>query len=54
MFVIIVGGGKTGSHLAIQLIDQGHQVRVIEERPIVIERLQQELPQEAIMVGDGS
>lgn len=54
MFVIIVGGGKTGSHLAAQLIDQGHLVKIIEERPIVIERLQQELPQEVIVAGDGS
>ena len=54
MVVIIVGGGKTGSHLAVQLIDQGHQVKIIEERPFVIERLQQELPQEAIVAGDGS
>lgn len=54
MFVIIVGGGKTGSHLAAQLIDQGHLVKIIEERPFVIERLQQELPKEVIVVGDGS
>jgi len=54
MFVIIVGGGKTGSHLAFQLLEQGHKVKVIEERPFVIERLLQELPQEAIVVGDGS
>ena len=54
MFVIIVGGGKTGSHLAFQLLEQGHKVKVIEERPFVIERLQHELPPEAIVVGDGS
>ncbi len=54
MFVIIVGGGKTGSHLAFQLLEQGHQVKVIEERPFVIERLRQELPQETIVIGDGS
>ena len=54
MFVIIVGGGKTGSHLAGQLIEQGHRVKVIEERPLVIERLRQELPAEVIVVGDGS
>jgi trk system potassium uptake protein TrkA len=54
MLVIVVGGGKTGSHLASQLIDQGHRVKVIEERSFVIERLQQELPEDAILVGDGS
>jgi Trk K+ transport system NAD-binding subunit len=31
MFVIIVGGGNTGSYLAKLLIDGGHAVKVIEE-----------------------
>ncbi len=54
MFVIIVGGGKTGSQLATQLISGGHQVRLIEDRPAVLEKLMQELPKEIIVAGDGS
>lgn len=54
MFVIIVGGGKTGSQLAIQLIEAGHQVKVIEDRSIVLERLREEMPAEVIVAGDGS
>lgn len=54
MFVIIVGGGKTGSQLALQLLDQGHQVRLIEDRAAVLERLKEELPDEAVFAGDGS
>jgi trk system potassium uptake protein TrkA len=54
MFVIIVGGGKTGSQLAIGLLEEGHQVCVIEGRDSVVERLREELPQEVIVVGDGS
>ena len=54
MFVIVVGGGKTGSHLARQLIEEGHEVRLIEHRPEIIERLQQELPQDVLVYGDGS
>ncbi len=54
MFVIVVGGGKTGSQLAAQLLAEGHQVRVVEARPAVVERLKQELPADAAMVGDGS
>ena len=54
MFVIIVGGGKTGSQLASQLIGEGHRVKLIEDRPAVLERLQQELPPEVIVAGDGS
>jgi len=54
MFVIIVGGGKTGSQLALQLLEGGHQVKVIEERPDVLERLQEELPAGVVITGDGS
>lgn len=54
MFVIIVGGGKTGSQLASQLISGGHKVRLIEDRAAVLERLQEELPGEVIVAGDGS
>jgi trk/ktr system potassium uptake protein len=54
MFVIIVGGGKTGSHLAELLLAGGHRVRVIDRRPEVIEKLKTELPAEAIVRGDGA
>jgi trk system potassium uptake protein TrkA len=54
MFVIIVGGGKTGSQLASQLHHGGHKVRLIENRPAVLERLKEELPGEVVFAGDGS
>ncbi|MCI0395096.1 MAG: TrkA family potassium uptake protein [Chloroflexi bacterium] len=54
MFVIIVGGGKTGSYLAQLLLDVGYQVAIIEARPEVLERLQQELPPGTVVAGDGS
>ena len=54
MFVIIVGGGKTGSQLATQLLSGGHQVKLVEDRPAVLERLREELPNEVIVAGDGS
>jgi len=54
MFVIIVGGGNTGSQLAKFLLEAGHTVRVIEERPAVLEKLASEIPQEIIITGDGS
>jgi trk system potassium uptake protein len=54
MFVIIVGGGKTGSQLALQLLSEGHQVCLIEDRPAVLERLKEELPNEIVCAGDGS
>jgi trk system potassium uptake protein TrkA len=52
MFVLIVGGGQAGSHLAEILLDQGHKVRVIDRRPEILARLQRELPTEAISAGD--
>jgi trk system potassium uptake protein TrkA len=54
MNVIVVGGGNTGSQLAKFLIDEGHTVRVIDERPIVLEKLAKEIPADCIVNGDGS
>jgi len=54
MFVVIVGGGKTGSRLARILLSRNYRVRVIEHRREVLERLKKELPADAIVAGDGS
>src|SRR5690349_18280708 len=54
MFVIVVGGGNTGSQLTKLLLEAGHTVRVIDERPIILEKLAIEVPQEIIIQGDGS
>jgi len=54
MFVIIVGGGNTGSYLAGLLLEGGHKVRIIEARPQLLEKLKHELPDEIIVAGDGS
>lgn len=54
MFVLIVGGGKIGSHLATLLLEEGHAVRVIDPRPDVLTKLHRELPAEMIHPGDGT
>ena len=54
MFVIVVGGGNTGSQLTKLLLEAGHKVCVVEERPIILEKLALEVPQGAIVHGDGS
>jgi trk system potassium uptake protein TrkA len=54
MFVIIVGGGKTGSQLAQGLLEEGHEICIIEDRAAVVDCLREELPNEMILVGDGS
>jgi trk system potassium uptake protein TrkA len=54
MNVIIVGGGKTGSQLAESLLFEGYDVKIIEPRSEVLDRLSHELPPEIIIAGDGS
>lgn len=54
MNVIIIGGGKTGSHLAHLLLDEGHTIKIIEERTAILEKLKLELPPEHIIPGNGS
>jgi trk system potassium uptake protein TrkA len=54
MFVIIIGGGNTGSYLAKLLMQEGHKICVIEDRPNVIAKLKQELPADVLIPGDGS
>ena len=52
MFVLITGGGRTGAQLATLLIQQGHQVRLIEDRSQVLASLHRELPTEVIYEGN--
>ena len=54
MIVLIVGGGNTGSYLAKLLCEAGHQVKVVESRPAVLERIKDEVPPDSIIEGDGS
>lgn len=54
MYAIIVGGGKVGSYLASLLLAEGHEVRVVEGRQEVLDRLKDELPEGVVVPGDGS
>ncbi len=54
MYVIVIGGGNTGSQLAKFLLSQNHEVCVIEERPAVLRKLETEIPPDVILTGDGS
>ncbi len=54
MLVLIVGGGKVGSHLASLLLSYGHQVKVFENRAEEIPRLEADLPKEVVVYGNGT
>lgn len=54
MYVIIVGGGKVGTHLAILLLAQGHEVRVIERSPSKLRVLHETLPGGTLVEGSGT
>lgn len=54
MKVLIVGGGKVGSHLATLLLAGQHQVAIIEQRPEVLTRLQHDLPKARLHLGSGT
>ncbi|MCC6260957.1 MAG: NAD-binding protein [Anaerolineales bacterium] len=51
MLVFIAGGGRTGSQLAIQLIQQEYDIRIVEHRKDLLARLHHELPTEVIFEG---
>ncbi|MEK7871951.1 MAG: NAD-binding protein, partial [Nitrospirota bacterium] len=53
MFVIIAGGGRTGSYLASDLLSAGHKVTVVEKRRETYEKIKEEINTE-IILGDGS
>jgi trk system potassium uptake protein TrkA len=42
MYVIVAGGGKVGANLARSLLEMGHEVTLIEEKPLRFARLEQE------------
>jgi trk system potassium uptake protein len=54
MFVLVVGGGRVGSHLAELLRQEGHEVKLVENRPEILERLRAEVPPEGIFEGEMS
>ncbi len=51
MFVLITGGGRTGTQLAILLLSQNHKVHLVEHRQEVLSRMHRDLPTEVIFEG---
>jgi trk system potassium uptake protein TrkA len=54
MNILVIGGGKVGSYLASMLMNEGHRVKVVEGRQEAVTRLQQELPPEVVVCGNGT
>jgi trk system potassium uptake protein len=54
MFVLITGGGRTGTELARLLIEQKYDVRIIEHRREVLARMHRDLPTEVIFEGEAT
>ncbi len=53
MFVLIVGGGKVGTYLARGLLDQGHEVVVVEKVARKAQMMASLLENDVTLVGDG-
>ena len=53
MFILIVGGGKVGSYLSRALVDQGHEVVVIEKDERKAKMLDRLIDRQVTVVGDG-
>jgi trk system potassium uptake protein TrkA len=54
MFVVIAGGGRTGTYLAGLLVAQEQEVRLIEYRKDLLWRVHRELPTEVVYEGNPS
>jgi trk system potassium uptake protein TrkA len=53
MYVIVVGGGNVGHHLAKRLIQAGNEVLLIEKDAAHAARLAQQIGEENVFAGDG-
>src|SRR5580692_5559657 len=53
MFILIVGGGKVGSYLTRALLNQGHEVVVIEKDDRKAKMLERLIDRHVTLVGDG-
>jgi len=54
MNVIIIGGGQVGSYIANLLLFNKYNVKIIDNREHIIEKLKRELPAESVVFGNGT
>jgi trk system potassium uptake protein TrkA len=54
VYIVINGGGKVASYLARTMLENGHNIALIEKREAIVEKLSAELPGGALIIqGDG-
>jgi trk system potassium uptake protein TrkA len=53
MYIVITGGGKVGANLARSLLDVGHEVTLVEQRPDRFETLEEEF-EHRVQLGDAT
>ncbi len=53
MYMILIGGGNVGLHLAQKLLESEHEVLVMERDPRHADRIASIIGEENVMVGDG-
>ena len=54
MYVLVVGGGQIGGHVAHLLLASGCQVTIIEPREAALARVRQDSPGSLIVAGSGT
>lgn len=54
MNVIIVGGGQVGAYIAQKLLQHNISVKIIENRPGIVEKLVSDFPADVVIIGDGT
>jgi len=53
VFILIVGGGKVGSYLSRALVNQGHEIVVVEKDERKAKMLERLIDRQVTVVGDG-
>lgn len=54
MNVIIIGGGQVGSHVGNLLLENGINIKIVDNRAFIIEKLKEELPPDVLYYGNGT
>ena len=52
-YVLIIGGGKVGYHLAKHLIERNYEVTLVEKDPERAQWIEHQLGTVIVMIGDG-